>query len=275
MKHLRRVLAGRLLAAGLVLAVFAVASIVPWGVMAQAPQKQSASEDDAHQDLRARLQKPLTLKEGMSNSTLQDSLEILSCFFDVRIRIDNAAFQNQLKAEAVGDQGVWLPKQSEVPMGVILGALVGQVGGTFELNKDGILVVPAPKGTTLVERLTLTGPGKSKLMERPLSTRSKQAVQLHKKLSKPVTLEKGIEANTTLQDTVEYLGDLFDLNIILDDWAFKSIGVDRISDQPISMAGLENVPLRTLLDHLCKQINSTCVVADNMIVIVPTRGVGR
>jgi beta-lactamase regulating signal transducer with metallopeptidase domain len=272
MKHFKRVPTGRLLAVGSVLAVLAVAGIVPWQLTAQAPQEQAVREEDVPKEVlaawRSKLQKPLTFEHAV-HDPLQNVLEFLSDRFDVRIRIDHAAFEKQHKAKAVGDQNVWLPKQSKVPMGVVLGALVGQVGGTYELKKDGIQIIPAPRGTTLLERLSRPGPGKNSLLERPLSARSKEAVELREKLSKPVTLEKGIEGNTVLQETLEYLADLFELNIIIDEWAFKSTGTDRIVDQPISMPRLERVPLRMLLDNLCKQINSTYAVMDNIVVIGP------
>jgi hypothetical protein len=217
--------------------------------------------------LRSKLERPLTREEAINHS-LQRILKLLSDRFDVRIRIDEAAFQKQLKVEAVGDKIVWLPPQSDVPMSVVLGALVGQIGGTYELKKDGILVIPAPKDTTLVQRLF--GPGKNRLLERSrlLAVRSKEATALREKLSEPITMN-AIDANTAFQDFVEYVVHLFKLNIIIDDLAFKSLGVDALRDQPITMPRLEKVPLRTLLEHFCKQIHGNYIILDNLIVIVP------
>jgi hypothetical protein len=259
-----------LLATAFVVAVAVAASVPSGRLMAQTPQEQVPREVLAA--WRSKLQRPLTLEQPI-NDSLQNTLKFLSDRFDVRIRIDEAAFQNKPNAinKAVGDQGVWLPKQSEVPMGVVLGALVGQVGGSYQLTKDGILVIPAPKETTLVQRLF--GPGKNRLLERSrlLSVRSKEATALREKLTEPITL-KAIDTNTALQDFVEYMVERFKLNVIIDDWAFKSIDVDALRDQPITMPRLERVPLRTLLEHLCKQINGTYIILDNMVVIVPRSG---
>src|SRR5438128_10775704 len=52
------------------------------------------------------------------------------------------------------------------------------------------------------------------------STEVTAAKALRERLSKPVTLEKGIEANTPLREALQFISDRYDVTILVDTQAF-------------------------------------------------------
>lgn len=78
--------------------------------------------------------------------------------------------------------------------------------------------------------------------------------ELRQKLSKPVNLEKGIDANTPLKDVLEFLAERYDLNIVVDAHAFNAIGVQKVEEQPVSLPRMRHEPLGSVLRLVLGQI---------------------
>ncbi|MBL8798390.1 MAG: VWA domain-containing protein, partial [Planctomycetia bacterium] len=81
-----------------------------------------------------------------------------------------------------------------------------------------------------------------------------KANQIHEKLSKPVNLEKGIDANTALKDALDFLADRYDLTIIIDSKAFEAIGVAKVEEQPVTLPRMVGVSMATVLRLLLAQV---------------------
>lgn len=77
---------------------------------------------------------------------------------------------------------------------------------------------------------------------------------LRVKLSRPITLEKGIDQNTPLKDALEFLADRYDLNIIVNGTAFNAIGVQKVEEQPVTLPRLRSEPLGSVLRMLVSQV---------------------
>lgn len=80
------------------------------------------------------------------------------------------------------------------------------------------------------------------------------ADKIKAKLSQPVNLDKGIDANTPLKDALEFLADRYDLTLIIDSKAFEAIGVQKVEEQPVSLPKMVGVSLTTALRLLLAQI---------------------
>jgi hypothetical protein len=93
--------------------------------------------------------------------------------------------------------------------------------------------------------------------------------RIEAKLDTPVSLEKGIDANTPLKDVVEFLRDRYDISIVIDTQAFKAKGVEAVDESPTHLPKLLAVNLGTTLQVLVKQVNGTYEVKDKHVLIVP------
>jgi hypothetical protein len=100
--------------------------------------------------------------------------------------------------------------------------------------------------------------------------------QLSLRLQQPVNLDKGIDANTPLRDALEFLGDRYDLTIIVDSKAFEEIGVQRAEEQPVQLPKMVGVSMATVLRLLLAQIkgdgecHGTYALQDDHVLITTT-----
>jgi hypothetical protein len=77
---------------------------------------------------------------------------------------------------------------------------------------------------------------------------------LREKLARPVTLDKGFDANTPLKDALDFLADRYDLTIIIDPKAFEVINVQQVEEQPVRLPRLVGVSLSMVLRLLLNQL---------------------
>ncbi len=104
------------------------------------------------------------------------------------------------------------------------------------------------------------------------------AKKLRKKLAAPITLEKGIDANTAFKDAIEFLVDRFEVPIIVDTAAFTADHKEvakgdedtsqySVEDAPIRLPRMIGVKLGTVLRLLTAQVNGTYQVRSDYIEI--------
>jgi hypothetical protein len=89
-----------------------------------------------------------------------------------------------------------------------------------------------------------------------ISKAEAKARELRARLDEPANLDKGVDANTPLQDVLEFFSDRYDIPIVVDDKAFEAIGVQKIAEQPVSLPKLIEVSRATALHMLLAQIMS-------------------
>jgi hypothetical protein len=98
--------------------------------------------------------------------------------------------------------------------------------------------------------------------------------ELLTKLARPVSFEKGIDANTQLKDALEFVSEQFDVQIIVNPTAFREVGVNEIESQPVRMPRILNVRLSALLRLVLGQVNATYVVLPEYVEIIPMPAAG-
>jgi hypothetical protein len=88
------------------------------------------------------------------------------------------------------------------------------------------------------------------------ATREKSGLahDLREKLAQPITLERGIDSNTPLQDALEFLGERYDFAIVVDHKAFAAIGLDKVGEISVHLPKLKNVPIEAVLRMLLSQV---------------------
>jgi hypothetical protein len=107
----------------------------------------------------------------------------------------------------------------------------------------------------------------------PETPTMRQARELRDKLTHPVSLEKGIDANTKLQDALDFLSDRYDLTMVIDTLAFKAdLGKDDFEKVTVTLPRMRDVKLSTVLGMLTDQFSGTYLVrADHIVITTPQR----
>ena len=77
-----------------------------------------------------------------------------------------------------------------------------------------------------------------------------QFTHLIQKLNGPVSLERGMDANTPLRDALEFLGDQGHMLILLNTAAFNKQGIEDIDMAPVKMPKLSGVRLGARLSNM-------------------------
>lgn len=96
---------------------------------------------DVKKKLDTPVKKPVSFDP---NTPLKEALLYISDAFDLKIKVDEAAFK-KAGTEDVMTLPVVLAKQQDVALGKIVQLVLDQVKGTYTVQKDGILIVPAKK----------------------------------------------------------------------------------------------------------------------------------
>jgi hypothetical protein len=104
------------------------------------------------------------------------------------------------------------------------------------------------------------------LVAGPAAAADKESVQ--KKLDKKITLEKGIAANTTLQEALEFLADKFDVTLVVDSKSFNAVGVQLVAEQPVKLDKQKDVPLGKVLQKILDQVEGTYRIDKDRVMIV-------
>ena len=102
----------------------------------------------------------------------------------------------------------------------------------------------------------------------------RRAREMRAKLSQPVTLDKGIDQGTTLQDALDFISDRYDLTLLLNKNAFKAETdpKKRVENKPIELPRMVGVPLHLALRLIAAQAGATYLVhSDYVEVTTPER----
>jgi hypothetical protein len=94
-----------------------------------------------------------------------------------------------------------------------------------------------------------------------------RAGSIRSQLTKPITLDKGIDVNTPLKEALEFIADRAGVVTIIDTEAFKRQGIPEIGNQPVSLPPLKGMRLSTVLRLLLGQTQATYLLRPEYIEI--------
>ena len=105
----------------------------------------------------------------------------------------------------------------------------------------------------------------------PREGASRPAHELREKLARPMNLPKGIDPNTPLKESLEFLSEFQDVTILVDRAAFKAEGVSDLENFPTGLPRLTNLPFRMVLTQLLGNLDppTTFVQRGGHLVLVP------
>lgn len=92
-----------------------------------------------------------------------------------------------------------------------------------------------------------------------------QALATMSKLNAPAAIDRTFD--NPLRDLIDYLGEKFDVTIVINHSAFRSAGLEKLNEQPIKMGKLPNVSLGFYLNQLLSQVNGEYVVRGSALEI--------
>lgn len=99
----------------------------------------------------------------------------------------------------------------------------------------------------------------------------KEADPLAKKLEKKISLKDGIEANTPLQDALEFLSQMHDFKIFVNEKAFQAAGIQKVAEQPVRLKPVKDVALGKVLQMLLDQVGGTYKIDKGKVAIQPKK----
>ena len=91
--------------------------------------------------------------------------------------------------------------------------------------------------------------------------------QLAHKLSLPISVEGGIDANTPLNDALEFLSQRHEVPILVNTAAFKKAGTEDVETLPVKLPKIFGARLGTVLQMLLNQINAAYLVRSDHIEV--------
>jgi hypothetical protein len=95
------------------------------------------------------------------------------------------------------------------------------------------------------------------------------AQEIRDKLSRAVNLPKGIDPNTPLKETLEFLGELHDTSIVIDKAAFRAIGANDIEQLTTGLPRIGGVSFAVVLQQVLSQLepSATYVIRNDHLVV--------
>jgi hypothetical protein len=134
----------------------------------------------------------------------------------------------------------------------VLFLLLDQADATYEIRQNGLMVVPL-KGT------------------RGVSARlPPSSAALHAKLRLPTMREINFDPNTPLKEALSYVSEVYGIQIVIDNKAFRKAGIEEAQEQPIKLPKTPpSCSVALILKVLLRQLGATYSVHDEFILIVP------
>jgi hypothetical protein len=179
---------------------------------------------------------------------LEKVLEDLGNKYSLKFRFDTEAFQ-RLRRDDVKVQPVHMPNYSGITLRTILRLLLDQADAHYVVVQDAVVIRPNSK-----EKVPVPPPD-------PGIRRWVDGVRA--KLAKRVTLDKGIDPMTRLDDALEFLGDRYDLTIVIHP-KHKQLYARFVQLPPSFGASLDAVLLALLA-----QADAHYELWDDTLVILP------
>jgi RNA polymerase sigma factor (sigma-70 family) len=113
-----------------------------------------------------------------------------------------------------------------------------------------------------------TAPPAEAVAEQPKEISAARYRELRDKLSRPIDINRPIEANTSLSLAMDFLSDRYDLTILINPVGFpEEVDGKSIEKQPIQLPRMRGIPLGDVLRWLVEQVNGAYVIRSYYIEI--------
>lgn len=203
--------------------------------------------------LRNKLARLTSLGEP-EESTLLDALRLLSERYDLTMILDEKAFKKVGKLD-IAKTKVKLDRCEETYLHQILQKLLDQVGGTYQLRRDHVLVVPAQ------------GNVREQGMEPIFAW---QTARTWRKLNSLCSLQEK-PRRMKLSEALQVLVNEREITFWLDAEAFQKAGKPNIAKTQVMFGNRNDARLREILQALLDQVGATFKVDREQVLIVPAR----
>ena len=95
-----------------------------------------------------------------------------------------------------------------------------------------------------------------------------QQDDLKDKLAAKVNFD-GIDVNTKLRDAIVVLSTSYGVKIAVDAEAFTKAKIKNVEDRPVKLPAVKDIVLQSLLERMARQVEGTCRVQKDHVLIVP------
>jgi len=216
---------------------------------------------DNQETLENRVQKVVSLPKAIEASTpLKDALDVLAERWNLDIRVETKLFRKK-GIENVEGQPVSVPRLKNVRLATLLDFVASQVDGSCMIWKERLVIVP---------RSHARGARGAGYHAMPFAT-TKEDAELRAKLENQISLPKQSDPRPVLGDALHALAEQHELNIVIDERAFKAVRSKDVAKRRVELSGLPSMPLGKWLEKVCAQAKSSYRLTENIIWIVPQK----
>ncbi|HLN28032.1 MAG TPA: hypothetical protein VK395_09815 [Gemmataceae bacterium] len=216
---------------------------------------------DNQETLENKVQKVVSLPKAIEASTpLKDALDVLAERWNLNIQVESKLFRKKGMANVEG-QPVSVPRLRDVRLATLLDLVASQVDGSCMIWKERLVIVP---------RSHARGAKGAGYQPMPFAT-TKENAELRSKLDKQISLPKESDPRPEFGDALHALAEQYELNIVIDERAFKAARGKEVAKRRVELSGLPPMPLGKLLEKVCAQAKSSYRLTENIIWIVPQK----
>lgn len=201
--------------------------------------------------------------------SLAEAIEVYGKVYGQKMVLDRQAFADlgerdadkyplAGRGRALGDE----PRLLDV-LDVILWQVDGNDWNSYFYIRDGVIEITAARSDS--DRAKMLSAHQE--LVRAYEALRKEIPQ--PKIQRNVTLDQGIDANTPLKDVLEFLGDRFDLSILVDEAGFEAAGIDKVGERPIQLAPHCEVPLENVWEDLASKSGTRARLAGETLARAP------
>jgi outer membrane protein assembly factor BamB len=192
---------------------------------------------------------------------LGDVLEAFKKRYGVDILANDRPFRDA-GLPPILDKKVTQPRVVDLEVGELLKGILTQVGATFEVVGDVVVVIPSKK--TVVE-----GPKPPPPDMNPNPMQPPADAALREKLA--IKVDTPANDKLPLGDMLTFFADRFDIKFEIDEKAFKAAGVEDVLRKEVVHPKAMKTPFARVLSDILAQVKGDYQVKGDTIVIVPKR----
>jgi len=210
------------------------------------------------------LQEKLARKVSEQGHDAQPIGEVLEAFkkrYGIDILANDRPFRDA-GLPPILDKQVTQPRVVDLEVSELLKGILTQVGGTFEVVGDVVVVIPAKK--TVAEG---PKPPPPDMNPNPMPPAADAA--LREKLA--IKVDTPANDKLPLGDMLTFFADRFDIKFEIDEKAFKAAGVDDVLKKEVVHPKAMKTPFAKVLSDILAQVKGDYQLKGDTIVIVPKR----
>jgi outer membrane protein assembly factor BamB len=211
--------------------------------------------------LEAKLMRKVNEK-GADAMPLTEALKGFRLRYGVEFQVDDKAFRDA-GLGSISNRPVVQLRVENQEVRDILKAVLDQVGATYKLNPDAVMVIPAQKAVAVAE----PNPMQPMPMPMPMPMDPVEKAVRDALTQKVMTTPLN---KLALGEMLTFFADRLRIKFEVDEKAFKEAGVDNVLAKEVQAKG-ENIAFTTVLRDILSQVGGDYEIKGDAVIIKPAK----